>query len=163
MVVVVFRYPEGFTRSEVRDGRLPEDVSRQVLVPTWENTFVLLERLATNAAIADKPVSADRLTLATERERHFLLGFPAAGRERVRKVPYAPLRETGGADWEYRSLLERKLGLSEHFTGTGFTRPAIGPPKGERRGLPEFVGPNLTLESFPDLAVVDFGAFRVSE
>lgn len=162
MSLVIFRYTEDVALSDVRDGKLGADWAKRVYAPTWDNAFALLDRLAADAAIGEK-FQPDRMTFASEKERMFVLGYPATGQARIRKTAYAALRETGGADWEYRLVLERKLGLSEHFTGTGFTRPAIGTPKAERRGLPEFVGPNPLLETLKEVAVVDLGAFRLAD
>jgi hypothetical protein len=166
MVVIVFRYPESVALHPGTDGELPRDWSRRAYVPTWPNACALFERLARKAdldGVGPRPFTPERLLLRDERERGFICSFPEAGRKRLQRSSYQALRETEGADWEYRSLLERHLGMSEHFTGTGRTRPTLGRDGGGRLGLPEWLGPNLRLDSLAEMAIVDFGAVRLGK
>jgi len=106
-----------------------------------------------------------RLFFQSETEKQFVLSFPEAGKARIRTTDYAVLRETGGADWVYRELLEDKLSLFEHFRGNGRTLNELKDPLGKRpeTGLREFVGPNQTLAELVEIAVVSLGALRVTE
>jgi hypothetical protein len=163
VVALVFRYPDDVC---LHTGKLPADWSRRVYAPTWATTFALFERLAAEAEIdkGDKrPFMPGKLLLRSERERGFIASFPKVGKKRLARAPYQSLQAVGGSDWEYRSLLERNLGMNEHFTGTGRTRPGIGRDKKDRLGLPEWLGPNLPLDKLPELAIVDLGALRIAK
>jgi hypothetical protein len=166
-VALVFAYPEGITFHGRRSGELPDGWENKVYVPTWDNLFALAERLVGAGRVeidtTGQRFAPDRLRLRSERERHFVLGFPESGKRRIKASGYAVLRETGGADWEYRALLERSLSAAEHFTGDGFIRPTFGRRPLPPRGFPEFVGPNLTLEQTAALAVISLGKLRINE
>jgi hypothetical protein len=168
MVAVVFRYPDDITLSDVEDGRLPAHWRRRLYVPTWENASALFHHLARGATI--EPNRGDefaprRLFFRSRAEKRFVLGFPAAGLQRIETTDYATLRAFGGADWEYRSLLERKLSLFEHFRGNGRTinETAGSQGAGANEGLLEFLGPNLRLKDLPELAIIDYGALTIED
>jgi hypothetical protein len=169
MVAVIFRYEDDIARHPGRDGNLPaEHWDRHVYVPTWDNIFPLFERLAAKADIDPEQTghfAPWRLIFKSETEKQFALSFPEAGKTRIRNTDYAVLRETGGADWVYRKLLEDKLSLFEHFRGNGRTLNELKDPLGQRpeTGLHEFVGPNQTLAELPEIAVVSLGALRVTD
>lgn len=69
---------------------------------------------------------------------------------------------SGGADWEYRSLLMRCLSLNDHFSGTGFTENTLSPGD-DRKGLPEFVGPDRPLSGLASWAIIEFGSLEFEE
>jgi hypothetical protein len=168
MVAVVFRFPDGIAISDVRDGALPDTWKKAVFVPTWANAFALFDKLAAEATIEPTKTgefAPERLFFRSQADHDFVLGFPAAGRERVRTVPYAALRETGGADWAYRDLLEKKLSIFEHFRGNGHTQNEVIDPNGKEplAGLLEFVGPNRKIKDLPEFAIIDLGALTVRD
>jgi hypothetical protein len=72
------------------------------------------------------------------------------------------LRAAGGPDWQYRSLLETKLGLNSHFRGVGITENTLSPAD-SRKGLPEFVGPTMRLRELEEYAVIDLGRLEFVE
>jgi len=163
MVAIVFRYPDSVSFSPVLDGDLPTPVTDHVIVPTWDNMFTLFQRLSEDAEL--KPdqrgeFQPTRLFFRGEAERQLVLGFPEAGKQRIRDTDYVALREDGGSDWTYRSLLEQKLSMFEHFRGNGRTLNEIVDPDGTQHeaGLLEFVGPNYRLKDLPEVAVVHLGA-----
>jgi hypothetical protein len=166
-VALVFAYPEGITLHPHRGGELPDSWERKVYVPTWDNLFALAERLVRAGRVEIDPMgqrfTPDRLRLRGERERHFVLGFPEAGKRRIKANGYAVLREIGGADWEYRALLERSLSAAEHFSGDGYIRPTFGRRPLPPRGFPEFLGPNLPIEQTAALAVIYLGKLQITE
>jgi hypothetical protein len=169
MVAVIFRYEDDIARHPGRNGNLPaEHWNRRVYAPTWANIFPLFEKLAAKADVEPEQTghfAPWRLFFQSQAEKGFVLGFPEAGKARIRATDYAVLRETGGADWVYRKLLEDKLSLFEHFRGNGRTLNELKDPMGERpdTGLHEFVGPNQTLAELPEIAVVTLGALRVTD
>jgi hypothetical protein len=164
---LVFTYPDQVTLHPRRRGDLLDGWERKVYVPTWDNLFALAERLVRAGRVEIDPTgqrfTPDRLRLRNEREKFFVLGFPEAGKRRIKANGYAALREAGGADWEYRALLERSLSAAEHFTGNGFIRPTFGRRPVPPRGFPEFLGPNMTLEQTAALAVIYLGALKIAE
>lgn len=145
MVMIVFQYPKEIAASNVTNGLLPDDWDKKVYVPTWENMFSLFHRLA---AVPGKMSQA---------ERDFVLNFPAEAKQRVAKTAYAELKAAGGADWKYRSLLEQKLSVFEHFRGNGRTQNEVRDPDGVEAGLIESVGPNLGVGELPEVAVIGLG------
>ena len=162
-VAVVFTYQDGMPTAGARACPLPDAWGRHVYPATWDNLFALAGRLAAGAdrvkILAEgSPFTPDQLLLRSERERSFLLGFPDAGRRRVAATPYGTLQDVGGADWEYRQLLERTLGASEHFRGDGLTKLTRSGQRPGRPGYPEFLGPNAKLRDLPAVAVVSLGS-----
>ena len=107
---------------------------QHVYIPTWENVFALFEQLAQQATIAPEQqgeYAPERLFFRSQARQHFVLGFPDTGKERIKSAGYVAVKATGGADWEYRELLEKKLSIFEHFRGNGRTLNEIEDPNGE--------------------------------
>ncbi|HYH66670.1 MAG TPA: hypothetical protein VD866_18385 [Urbifossiella sp.] len=169
MVALVFKYPPAVAVSAARDGTLPADWARAVYVPTWENAFALFGKLAEGATIDPAAGSFQpvRLTFTSEAQRAFVLNYPRAGRDRIKdaRAPYDVLRRVGGADWEYRRLLEDKFSAFAHFRGTGRAVNVVRDPDMARpdSGVLEFVGPNSSLSDLPELAVVDLGRLTIAD
>ena len=168
MVALVFRYPGAIARTEMTDGKLPEDSGKKVYIPTWENVFSLFERLAERATVQPEKRGefAPEVTFfRSSQEKAFVLSFPEDGKKRLKRAGYAELKAIGGADWTYRRLLETKLSIFEHFLGTGRTHNEVLDPDGldPEAGLFEFVGPNLKLKDLPDLAVVHLGSLSIKD
>ena len=167
-VAIVFRYDGKVRRHGDRAGKLPADCRTGVYPATWDNLFALLEKLAGDDrahVIADKstPFSPSKLRLRSAKERLFVLGFPEAGKKRLRTSSYHALQEIGGADWEYRRILERTLGAALHYTGDGTCKPTFVPRDRKVTPAVEFLGPNSDLKSLAECAVVGLGALKVSE
>ncbi len=95
----------------------------------------------------------------------FVLGFPERGKERIKKASYTELKAIGGADWVYRSLLESKLSVFEHFRGNGRTHNEVLDPEGVQpeAGLIEFVGPNRKLKDLPEVAIIHLGRLNIED
>ncbi len=168
MVAIVFRFPDSVKVSEVRDGALPEDWNSYVYAPTWDNVFVLFDRLAAKAGIEPdrKGEFAPQNTFfRSTAERDFVREFPDDARARVKSTPYATLRALQGDDWRYRDLLEKKLSVFEHFRGNGRTLNELVDPTGTQleTGLLEFVGPNQKLADLKDLVMVHLGKLGVGD
>jgi hypothetical protein len=168
MIAIVFRYPEEITLSTVKDGRLPVEWDKKVYVPTWDNIFALFSQLADSATIEpNKPgeFAPERLFFRSSAEKAFVLGFPEAGKERIRSAGYTALMAVGGADWVYRQLLEHKLSIFEHFRGNGRTHNEVRDPEGRQpdAGLLEFVGPNQTIKKLPEVAIVHLGRLTIED
>jgi hypothetical protein len=170
MVALVFKYPPAVGVCAARDGTLPAAWDQAVYVPTWDNVFALFGKLAEGATI--DPTAGGfqpaRLAFASESQRAFVLNFPRAGLNRIkdsRAAPYDALRRAGGADWEYRRLLEDKFSAFAHFRGTGRAVNVVLDPDMARpdSGVFEFVGPNARLADLPELAVVDLGRLTVAD
>jgi hypothetical protein len=164
-VAVVFRWGEKVTPHAGRDGKLPDDWQTKVYPSTWDNLFSLVDKMAADKdwhALAEvgRPSALTRLNFQSAKERQFVLGYPDAGKERLKALPYSALRDTKGADWDYRQFLERTLGASEHFTGDGTSQPAIF-AKGKTTGFPEFLGPNRELVALPEVAIIGLGSVQV--
>jgi hypothetical protein len=168
-VAILFRYDREVRLHEGRDGKLPEDWEAAVYPTTWDNTFSLLERLAGDrkkclVVNAKSPAfTPSLLRLGTEREAAFVSNFPREGKQRIKDRPYAALRLADGADWAYRSILERALGATEPFRGDGTTQRTFVAPARESKGFPEFLGPNRELMKLSEVAVIRLGCLKVSE
>lgn len=168
MVAIVFRYPQTIRVSDVRDGALPEGWRQMVFAPTWDNIFVLFDKLAAEATIAPDTqgeFQPENLFFRSEPERYFVLGFPADAKGRMKTLGYADMRALGGADWTYRRLLENKLSVFEHFRGNGRTLNEIVDPDGTKHdeGLLEFVGPNKKVKELAEVAVVHLGTLTIAD
>lgn len=171
MVALVFRFPRAVTPCGGRDGTLPADWDRRVYVPTWDNVHALFARLAAAATVEPDRAGEfqpDRLFFRSEADRAFARSYPRAGVERLKKsgvASYDALMLAGGADWEYRRLLEEKFSAYAHFRGTGRTLNVVLDPYMRRAdsGVLEYVGPNARLVDLPELAVVHLGALRVED
>lgn len=165
-VVVVFSYTKDIQVHEDPLRGLPLDRKARIYRATWGNLLPLVDRIAeekcqqANAARKQgTPESTDSLGLSV-RQWQFLCTFPDAGRQRIQTCTYPLLRDTGGADWVYRSLLETVMGANEHFTGDGSTKVTFQ----ERNqtdpvtGYPEYLAPDKKLSELPALAVVSLGS-----
>jgi hypothetical protein len=137
--------------------------------------FVLFERLAENATIDPQKrgeFTPERTFFRSGAEKMFVLGFPERGKERIKKASkaspgpgYAELKAIGGADWVYRSLLESKLSVFEHFRGNGRTHNEVLDPEGldPEAGLIEFVGPNRKIKDLPEVAIIHLGRLAIED
>jgi hypothetical protein len=167
MAAVVFKYPGGFPVHPEGEC-LPEDGwDNRVYPATWDNLFCLTERMVRSGrsvvGLVAREDAPKKLSLRSEADKAFVLGYPKAGKDRLRRASYASLKGVGGADWEYRQLLERCWSASEHFRGDGRTKLTYGSPSGSQKGFPEFVGPNLALSDTGTLAVIYLGTLKISE
>jgi len=162
MVMMVFKYPNEIAASEITNGRLPADWDKKVLIPTWPNMFSLFHLLATPRPVTQQ-LAPERTLILTDSERDFVLSFSATRKQRITKLAYAVLKEEGGPDWQYRSLLEQKLSLFAHFRGDGQTQNEVSDPDGVQAGLLEFVGPNWSLKELPELAIVHLGKLTMKD
>jgi hypothetical protein len=167
-VVVVFRYNEKVRLHTDRTGTLPDDWRSAAYPATWDNLIALVEKLAEGSEthVIEKKrahFAPSKLSLRSARERLFVLGFPDAGKERVKQAPYQVLRATGGADWAYRRILERTMGAAEHYTGNGTCKPTFLRPGQKVKPAVEFLGPNSELKALEEIAVVGLGRLKVSE
>lgn len=165
-VVILFRFPKSIQRWEGRDGKLPAQWKQHFYVPTWQNEFSLFGRLAGEANIRKAPPGSfapEKTFFHSEQEKQFAISYPSSGKKRIQSTPYAHLKATGGADWQWRRLLEDKLNLSEHFRGTGRTWNEVLDPDNTKphAGLFEFVGPNVRIKELPEFAIVDLGSLNV--
>jgi hypothetical protein len=111
----------------------------------------------------NQPAVFTKLQLRSEKERYFLMGFPDAGKLRIKTSSYYALRDTKGADWEYRQFLERSMSLAEHYSGDGATKSTMLGQAKPPPGFPEFIGPNRLVVDLPEVAVIGLGALRVFE
>ena len=168
MVLVVFRYANDVSPSNVKVGCLPDDYLQHIYTPTWDNIFALLDRMAEKAPIEPNrkgEIAPDRTFFRSNAERNFVLSFPSEGRERVKSASYYELRAIRGSDWVYRQMLESKLSVTEHFLGTGRTHDEVMDPEVRDReaGLIEFVGPNRKIQDLAEVAVVHIGKLSVED
>lgn len=165
-VAIVFTFPDAVRPGEMKDETLPDDWDRRVYAAKWNTVFALLDRMtASKERCVVRPKDAfdpTRFQFRDDKELAFAIGFPNEGKRRVRG-DYAALRETGGADWVYRQLIERLFGCSEHFRGDGRTKLTVVGKGKPRDGFPEFLCPNMQLKDVPVLAVVGLGTLRVGE
>jgi hypothetical protein len=162
MVMMIFKYPNEIAASDITNGRLPADWDKKVLIPTWPNIFSLFHLLATPRPVTQQ-LAPERTLVLTDAERDFVLGFSATSKQRVTKLAYAVLKAEGGSDWQYRSLLEQKLSVFEHFRGNGQTQNEVSDPEGVKPGLLESVGPNWSLKELPELAIVHLGKLTMKD
>jgi hypothetical protein len=167
MVAIIFKYAPPIALSNVMDGKLPENWQQFIYAPTWDNIFAIFPKLAVDAPIqADKKgeFMPTQLFFRSDAEKQLVLGFPEAGKQRLKNVEYNTLKTIGGSDWVYRDLLEKKLSIFEHFRGTGRTLNEIVDPRGEHHlsGILEFVAPNANLNNLPEVAVVSLGKLMIS-
>ena len=160
MVAIVARYSDEIKPSPVLDGTLPAVGWKDfIYVPTWKNAFVLFGRLADEAEINRDPgFQPFELTFGDQQQKSFVLGFSRAGKKRIATTPFDVLKQRGGDDWKYRSLLAKKLGMNSHFLGTGKTENAVFPKRG---GVLEFIGPNRRVVDLKEAAVIDLGALEI--
>lgn len=168
MVAIVFRFPDGISVSNIRDGRLPTDWSQHVYIPTWDNVFALFHQLASAAAV--KPFEqiggdCEKMSFQTEADKSLVLSFPAKGRERIKATGYCELKAIKGPEWEYREILEKQLYISEHFTGNGRTHNEMLDSEYEQpmAGLYEFLGPNSKIRDLPEVAIVHLGRLTIGD
>jgi hypothetical protein len=163
MVLIVFRYPKEIAVSNITNGLLPDDWSKKVYTPTWENMFALFHRLAKAGPVKQRAIGCETTLDMSQAERDFVLGFPDEGKRRITRAAYAELKAAGGPDWIYRNLLEQKMSLFEHFRGNGHTQNEVRDPEGIEAGLLEFVGPNCKLEKFTEIAIISLGQLTIKD
>ena len=166
-VAVIFRWENPIATHPGRDGHLPDEWQSHVYPATWDNLFALVERMVGDDHWHFVPEKNSlptlmKLRLRSSRERQFVLGFPDAGKQRIKSSSYYALRDIKGADWEYRQFLERSMSLAEHFSGDGTSKATFSDPSRPVAGFPEFVGPNRELATLPQVAVVGLGALRIT-
>ncbi|MCA8992875.1 MAG: hypothetical protein KDA88_12880 [Planctomycetaceae bacterium] len=162
MVALVIRYDSEIKFSPERNGLgslRNDDFDQYVYVPTWRNGFRLFSRLASEAPDPKNPA---HMTFQDDADRDMARYFPADRRQHLAELPYPLLRMAGGPDWEYRQLLENKMGMNSHFRGVGITENTLSPAD-NRTGVPEFVGPNRRLADLIEYAVIDFGRMEFTE
>ena len=129
---IVFRYPGGVQSLATWGGDLSADVLKRVVRGTWQNLFRTFKDLA---EIEETPLQFE------DDDRRFVASFPSWGRLRLMGVPsYSDIKSVGGADWRYRSLLERLLWVTPTYLGTGCAAAENG-----GAGVPEYFGPNAKL------------------
>ena len=168
MVAIVFRYPVGISLSGVLDGQLSQRWSDWVYVPTWDNMFILFDRLTENATIEPQKrgeFAPERIFFRSGAEKMFVQGFPERGKERIKKTPYADLKALGvrigctAACWRANSA------PSEHFRGNGRTHNEVLDPEGlePEAGLIEFVGPNRKIKDLPEVAIIYLGRLAIED
>lgn len=167
-VAVVFAYPDAIRACEPKDGKLPDGWDRRAYPATWDNVFALTDRLVADKARIIVRSEGDafaptKFQFRSDKEVAFASAFPDEGKRRVKATDYVALRETGGADWVYRQLIERLFGATEHFRGDGRTKLTLAGKRKPRAGYPEFLGPNTELKDVPVIAVVSLGAIRVGD
>jgi hypothetical protein len=167
-VVVLFRWDKNVVVHSAQDGALPDSWQTAVYPATWDNIFSLVDKMAGDREWSyvrevNEPAVFTKLQLRSEKERHFLVGFPDAGKLRIKSASYYALRDSKGADWEYRQFLEHSMSLAEHFSGDGATKPTIVGQAKPPAGFPEFIGPNRLVVELPEVAVIGLGALRVVE
>jgi hypothetical protein len=168
MVAVVFRYPDAVKICHATDGDLPGEWNDRVFVPTWANAFSLFKKLAEGATVevgAKSKISPSKLFFRSEAEKHFVQSFPEEGQRRIRSTSYVSIKAAGGADWEYRKLLEEKLSLHAHFRGNGRTHNTIRDPDGlhPEAGMIEFLGPNMHVKDLPEFTIVHLGRLVIED
>ncbi|MEE2639902.1 MAG: hypothetical protein VX768_04695 [Planctomycetota bacterium] len=108
------------------------------------------------------PKNPRLLQFSDEAERNLARYYPAERRDHIEKLPHTLLRIAGGPDWEYRKLLETKMGMNSHFRGVGLTENTLNSAD-TRKGLPEWIGPNRKLEDLVEYAVIDMGRLAFVE
>ena len=158
MVAVLFRYPDRVRIPDPWEAPTGPGWESRVYHPTWETVFELFANLAGESRAG----TFTHFPSLTTDERRLARFLPEARRRTVAALPYPLLRLSGGTDWEYRLLLERCLSLNSHFSGMGVTENTLSPGDG-RKGLPEFVGPDLPLSELAAMAVVDLGQLEFDE
>ncbi|MCP4353187.1 MAG: hypothetical protein GY795_47660 [Desulfobacterales bacterium] len=168
MVAIVFRYPENIRYSNVKNGQLPEKWDKKVYSTTWDNMFSLFSRLAEKAVIIPKikgEFAPEKIFFRSNTLKSFVSGFPESGKQRIKTTSYAALKATGGTDWTYRDLLEKKLSLFEHFRGNGFTLNEIKDPEGvkDKSGMPEFAGPDMKVRNLPEVIIIHLGKLKMED
>lgn len=166
-VAVIFRYASDVGFHDRTDGAIGDaGWEDRVVIPSWANVFALLRLLAFKD-LPPKPASVDAIARHAQSpddscfcddDRYFVIGFDETGYERVRTIEYAALRAAGGSEWRYRRLLERQLGCSELFAGTGRTFNETEGPD-----APEFVGPNRALYELAEIAILDLGVLDLRD
>ncbi len=162
MAAFVFRYENGITLSDKRNGDLDKSRYRSfVYVPTWKNAFSLFSLLAGEVPDAGGDAFMS-LRFDSESDQNLARFFPDGHQRQVAVLPYVVLRAAGGPNWQYRKLLESKMGMNAHFRGVGITENTLSPAD-SRKGAREFVGPNRKLKNLREYAVIDMGHMEFVE
>src|SRR5215217_6661275 len=165
MVAILFRYKNEIAVSQIEDGNLPDDLWKWIYSTKWDNVLSLFTRLVHDESSepckkADSP--AKRICLPSM-QAAFVWGFPAEGKRRIKTTRYPTLKDIGGADWEYRKLLEAKLSVFEHFRGNGETQNEVSDPDAKETGLREVVGPNMKISELPEVAIIHLGRLMIED
>lgn len=165
MVAIVFRYPDTVTPlPELTDGKLPANWDQHVYVPHWDNICALFNQLSRKATVdPEKRMMPFQMFFASPDEKAFALNASGKSNAPLKSQSYIALKVQGGDNGRYRDLLESKLGLYEHFRGTGRTWNEVTDPRGEQKGLVEFVGPNRRIKELPEVAIIDLGRMTISD
>ncbi|HEX8267288.1 MAG TPA: hypothetical protein VF596_17955 [Pyrinomonadaceae bacterium] len=167
VVAIVFRYPETVALApDIKDGILPNEWDKKVYVPHWENMFSLFYNLAENASIEPSRKgerAPERTFFRYQGEKSFLLSYTVIAKHRIKKLSYAEIKASSGADRAYRKLMEDKLSVFEHFRGNGRTQNEVFDPENQHLGLVEFVGPNRQIKDLPEVAIIHLGKLIIKD
>ncbi len=167
MVAILFRYEDNVPVSPVRNGELSGDWRNRIYPTTWDNMFSLFARLVQDKrspACTHAQIPSKNICLSPA-DRAFVLRFPQAGKQQLKKKNYAVLQATGGSLWRYRKLLEDNLSMFEHFRGDGRTENEIVDllaGKSEPR-LYEVVGPNFKLADLAEMVIIRLGKMIIDD
>ncbi|MCK5719086.1 MAG: hypothetical protein KAH84_03950 [Thiomargarita sp.] len=167
MVVILFRYPDKITLSNIRNGKLLANWKQQVYVPTWDNVFTIFHRL-TQQSLVDINQSGNympkHLSFKYLAQKNFILNFADNNKLIIKKIPYSQLKIFGGDNWLYRKLLEDKLSIFKHFSGNGRTINAmIKNETNKSVGVLEFIGPNIQINFLPEFVIIDLGSLIIED
>ena len=174
VVAVLFRYPDNVTLSTVIDGRFGGEWPNGIYSTSWDNIIAVFTRLVqaeTSAACKDAAAQAGKkdpdpvhYICLPPSDQAFVASFPASGQQEVKRRSYIQLKAAGGTNWIYRELLESKLSVFEHFRGDGRTENELIDLKGGNPPrLREVVGPNVKLNTLPEVAVIDLGRLIIGD
>ena len=169
MVVMLFRYPDNVSLSNVSNGNLGGDWRHHVYATTWDNVLSLFTRLIQDerSPVCKQSQMPVANICLTPNDRAFVLRLHSTAKQELKKKTksYAVLHATDGPLWRYRKLLEDKLSLFEHFRGDGRTENELldtrdAEPKGQ---LYEVVGPNLKLSELPEVVIIHLGKLIIED
>jgi hypothetical protein len=169
MVVMLFRYPDNVSLSNVTNGNLGRDWRHGIYATTWDNVLSLFMRLVQDERspqCKETRMPVTNICLAPN-DRAFVQRFQSTAKQHLRKKTksYAVLHATGGPLWRYRKLLEDKLSLFEHFRGDGRTENELLDSRdAELKGqLYEVVGPNMKLSDLPEVVIIHLGKLIIDD
>jgi hypothetical protein len=169
MVVMLFRYPDNVSLSNVSNGNFGGDWRHQVYATTWDNVLSLFTRLVQDdrrPVCKQNQMPTANICLPPS-DKSFVLRFQSTAKPQLKKTTksYAVLHATGGPLWRYRKLLEDKLSLFEHFRGDGRTENELLDTRdAESKGqLYEVVGPNMKLSDLPEVVIIHLGKLIIDD